>query len=93
MRFDIAIFFAWFDFWIGFYYDRKNAVLYICLVPTVVVRIKIIEIFQIIGFHTRTVIGYTFGRETFADVLAEEPGATFRRISRRQYDREQAEEL
>lgn len=30
----IKIFFAWYDFWIGFYYDRVNKALYFCPVPT-----------------------------------------------------------
>jgi len=30
------IFGAWFDAWIGFYYDRKKAILYIGIVPCLV---------------------------------------------------------
>lgn len=29
----VSPFFAWFDFWIGAYYDRKNQTLYICPLP------------------------------------------------------------
>ncbi len=32
----IRMFFAWFDFWVGAYYDRKKKVLYICPLPCIV---------------------------------------------------------
>jgi len=35
----IKITFAWFDFWVGAYYDRKLKALYVCLVPMVVMKI------------------------------------------------------
>lgn len=35
------IFFAWFDFWIGAYWDAGHRTLYICLIPTVVMRFEI----------------------------------------------------
>lgn len=34
----IKIFFAWYDFWVGFYYDRKNRVLYFCPFPMTVIQ-------------------------------------------------------
>lgn len=36
----LSIFFAWYDFWIGFYYDRKNRALYFCPLPMVVIKWK-----------------------------------------------------
>jgi hypothetical protein len=35
----IEIGFAWYDFWVGFYYDRNNRRLYICPLPMLVIRI------------------------------------------------------
>jgi len=35
-RMKFKLFWAWFDFWVGFYYDRKKSILYLCLLPTVV---------------------------------------------------------
>ena len=33
-------FFAWYDFWIGVYYDRKARALYICPLPMCVFKIS-----------------------------------------------------
>lgn len=35
----MRIFFAWYDLWIGVYYDRKARALYICPLPMVVIQI------------------------------------------------------
>ena len=35
----IGIFFAWYDCWIGWYYDRKMRTFYICPLPMVVIQI------------------------------------------------------
>lgn len=35
------IHFAWYDFWIGWYYNQKKRILYICPLPMVVIEIKI----------------------------------------------------
>ncbi len=32
--------FAWYDLWIGFYIDKDNKKLYICLIPTLLITIK-----------------------------------------------------
>lgn len=31
----MRIFFAWYDFWIGWFYDRNNRVLYVCPFPMI----------------------------------------------------------
>lgn len=35
----VLLFFAWYDCWIGAYYDRKARALYICPLPMCVIRI------------------------------------------------------
>ncbi len=36
----IKVIFAWYDLWIGFFYDRKNRWLYVLLIPTIVIVLK-----------------------------------------------------
>jgi hypothetical protein len=38
------IFWAWFDFWVGFYYDRRKDILYFCPLPTVVLAFSFRDI-------------------------------------------------
>ncbi len=37
---NISFLFAWYDFWIGAYWDRQNRVLYILPLPTMGVKIQ-----------------------------------------------------
>jgi hypothetical protein len=36
---NIKLFLAWYDFWVGWYFDRKST-LYICLIPCVVIMVS-----------------------------------------------------
>lgn len=36
----VKIFWAWFDFWRGLYFDRKKRILYVCPLPTFVIAIS-----------------------------------------------------
>jgi hypothetical protein len=36
----VSLFFAWYDLWIGAYYDRKNRTLYVCPLPMIVIKIE-----------------------------------------------------
>jgi hypothetical protein len=36
----ISLFFAWFDCWIGWFYDKQKKILYICPLPMVVIKIQ-----------------------------------------------------
>ncbi len=35
----VKIYFAWYDIWIGAYWDRKRRVLYVCPLPCVVIEV------------------------------------------------------
>ncbi len=35
----LSIFFAWYDLWIGAYFDRDRRTAYVCLIPCVVLKI------------------------------------------------------
>lgn len=39
----VSMFLAWYDFWVGLYWDRKNRALYICPLPCVVIKIEATE--------------------------------------------------
>jgi hypothetical protein len=36
----LRVFWAWYDLWVGAYWDRKARILYICPFPTVVISIS-----------------------------------------------------
>lgn len=38
-RFAVSVHFLWFDFWVGWFWDRKQRVLYVCPLPMLVVKI------------------------------------------------------
>lgn len=38
-RINLSVFFAWYDAWVGFYYDREKEVLYFCPLPMVVFQL------------------------------------------------------
>lgn len=38
------IIFAWYDLWVGIYFDRKTGKIYISLIPTIVVVLKFYKI-------------------------------------------------
>jgi hypothetical protein len=88
----IKLFFAWYDFWIGWFYDQKKSILYICLLPMVVLSIQFNFCYRIIGYYTKYTIGYTWGYDGKQTVLEEEPEATFQKISNKQYLKETKEE-
>jgi len=37
----ICVFFKWFDFWIGIYFDIKNKVIYFCPIPMIGLKIQL----------------------------------------------------
>lgn len=38
-RFRIKPFFAWYDFWVGVFVDRKERIIYVCPLPMLVFKI------------------------------------------------------
>jgi len=36
----VSIFFAWYDFWIGLFYDQRKRILYFCPLPMIVIKFE-----------------------------------------------------
>ena len=36
----IRVFFAWYDMWVGAYWDRKKRILYVCPIPCLCIEIR-----------------------------------------------------
>jgi hypothetical protein len=34
----VSVFLAWYDMWVGAYYDRTKHILYVCLLPMIVIK-------------------------------------------------------
>jgi len=37
----ISLKFAWYDLWIGLFYDKKKRIIYICPLPTILIIIEL----------------------------------------------------
>jgi len=37
----VRLLWKWYDLWIGAYWDRRNRVLYICPLPTIVIEVRL----------------------------------------------------
>jgi hypothetical protein len=40
MKYKVSFFFAWYDFWIGGFYDQKKGILYVCPLPCCVFKFE-----------------------------------------------------
>lgn len=56
----VRFFFAWFDFWVGWYYDRFKHILYLCPVPCCVIAIQfpvdhqyfdLAPVYKLVAYH------------------------------------------
>jgi hypothetical protein len=45
----IKVSFAWYDMWIGIYYDRKQRIVYICPVPMLLIEIPLMPNGKLVG--------------------------------------------
>lgn len=36
----VAVFLAWYDLWVGLFWDQKKQVLYICPLPCIVIKVE-----------------------------------------------------
>jgi hypothetical protein len=43
----VKISFVWYDLWIGAFYDRKNNIIYVCPIPTILITLSFKKIEQI----------------------------------------------
>jgi hypothetical protein len=80
----IKLSFAWYDIWIGFYYDKNSHTLYFCPLPMLVFQFDCMKYYNIIGHYLHLPIGKC-SQEGIRDVLEEEPGSTFVEISKKQF--------
>lgn len=37
----VSLIFAWYDFWIGVFYDTKKRIIYVCPLPCCVIKIEL----------------------------------------------------
>jgi hypothetical protein len=58
----LRVFFRWYDFWIGAFYDRRDKILYICPVPMFGVAIWLPIECEICGFIGRHAVYCVKGR-------------------------------
>lgn len=72
----LRIFVAWYDLWVGLYYDRKGKQLYVCPLPCLVFQIDLLSYYAILS-PDGTVTGITQDQGI--------SGGNLKRISKKEY--------
>jgi|JI9StandDraft_1071089.scaffolds.fasta_scaffold365936_2 hypothetical protein len=54
-RLFVRLFFAWYDLWIGAYWDRERRMLYLCPVPCFGIALKVFPKFDLINENVEAV--------------------------------------
>jgi hypothetical protein len=78
----IELLFKWYDIWVGLYVDRINKTFYLCLLPMIVLKIKLPRSHYLIygKYYKEKPMGCCDDKE---DALNEEPGITFVKIKKK----------
>lgn len=68
MRIRIKPFFAWYDFWIGWYYNKTKRILYICPLPMLGIEIHFLSMVGVWGIRDPDAICKSYTTDKYASI-------------------------